>query len=162
MDPEGLLQTHAEVGIALAGFASVVAALRRPLPVQARQRFLSLLALSVIQIFGCLLPLWFFSHFSYSPFAWRALSAGLLAMLIMRMWWLVLRPARQVGVEVRNIIGPAAGRLVWATGLAGMFLLLLNIVGLPLQPGFDLYYAGLLLTLLVGFSLFADVVVTDW
>jgi len=158
---EGLLQTHAEVGVALAGFASVVAALRRPLSTLARQRFLSLLALSVIQILGCLLPIWFMHGSTTSELEWRVLSALLLVLYFMRMWWLVLLPARHVGVEVRAIITPAVGRLVWGAGLAAMLLLLLNIAGLPLRPGFDLYYASLLSTLLVGFVLFADVAVGD-
>lgn len=162
MELGALLQTHAEVAIALAGFASVVAALRRPLPPQARQRFLSLLALSVIQILGCLLPAWLMGHFSSTPLGWRVLSAAMLTMLLMRLWWLILRPARRIRVEVRTIISPVAGRLVWAMGLTGTLLFLLNILGLPFRPGFDLYYSGLLLTLLVGFALFADVVVSDW
>jgi hypothetical protein len=111
MELEVLLQAHADVGIALAGFASVVAALRRPLSVLAR-------------------------HASF-------------------------RPARRLGVAVQNIMNPVVGRLVWGAGLAGMLLLLLNIVGLPLRPGFDLYYAGLLVTLPVGFVLFADAAVGE-
>lgn len=161
MDLEGLLQTHAEVGIALAGFASVVAALRRPLTVLARQRFLSLLALSVAQVLGCLLPLWFVRQTESAELRWRVLSAILLALNLMRIWWLVLLPSRRLGVEVQAIISPAVGRLVWLTGLAGYLFLLLNVVGVPLRPGFDLYYAGLLSTLLVGFALFADVAVAE-
>jgi hypothetical protein len=158
---EGLLQTHAEVGVALAGFASVVAALRRPLSSLARQRFLSLLALSVIQILGCLLPIWLMHGPTAPKVGWRVLSAVLLVLYLMRMWWLVVLPARHLGVEVQAIINPAVGRLVWGAGLAAMILLLPNIAGLPLRPGFDLYYASLLCTLLVGFVLFADVAVGD-
>jgi hypothetical protein len=158
---EQLLQTHAEVGIALAGFASVVAALRRPLTALARQRFLSLLALSVIQILGCLLPLWFLHQLEASEFGWRVLSATVLALNLMRMRWLVLVPSRQLGTAVQAILSPAVGRLAWALGITGYLLLLLNVVGLPLRPSFDLYYAGMLSTLLVGFALFADVAVVD-
>jgi hypothetical protein len=149
---EGLLQTHAEVGIALAGFASVVAALRRPLSALARQRFFSLLALSVIQILGCLLPIWFMQQRVNSEFGWRALSAVLVALNFMRIWWLIRVPARDFvdrGIDVQAIINPVV--LFW----------MLNIVGLPLRPGFDMYYAGLLSTLLVGFVLFADVAVVE-
>ena len=161
MELEGLLQTHAEVGVALAGFASVVAALRRPLSALARQRFLSLLALSVIQILGCLLPIWFMQQLASSEFGWRVMSAVLLVLNLMRMWWLVLLPARYLGPQVQTLINPVVGRLAWGAGLATMLLLLLNIVGLPLRPGFDLYYAALLSTLLVGFVLFADVAVGE-
>src|SRR5262245_10126363 len=102
LELEVLLQAHAAVGIALAGFASVVAALRRPLSVLARQRFLSLLALAVIQILGCLLPMWFMHHLTSSELGWRVLSAVLLVLSVMRIWWLVLLPARHLGVEVRS------------------------------------------------------------
>jgi hypothetical protein len=164
VDLAGLFQTHAEVGIALAGFASVVAALRRPLSALARQRFFSLLALSVIQILGCLLPIWFMQRLANSEFGWRVLSAVVLALHLMRMWWLVQVPARRLsvlGIQVHAIINRAVTRMVWAAGLAGMLFLSLNIVGLPLHPGFDLYYAGLLSTLLVGFVLFADVAIVE-
>jgi hypothetical protein len=161
MELEGLLQTHAEVGVALAGFASVVAALRRPLSALARQRFLSLLALSVIQILGCLLPIWFMEPLTSSELGWRLLSTLLLLLNLTRIWWLVVVPARRLGIEVQVIINPVVGRLVWSAGLVAVVLLLLNIVGLPLRPGFDLYYAALLSTLLVGFVLFADVAVSE-
>lgn len=158
---EQLLQTHAEVGVALAGFASVVAALRRPLNALARQRFLSLLALSVIQILGCLCPLWLAPRFDATGFGWRVLSALILILYLVRIWWLILLPARRLGIEVQTIITPAIGWLVWAFGIGGCALMLVNILGLPLRPGFDLYYASLLSTLLVGFALFADVAVAD-
>ena len=164
MEFEGLLQTHAEVGIALAGFASVVAALRRPLSALARQRFFSLLALSVIQILGCLLPIWFMQHLANSELGWRVLSAVLVALNFMRIWWLVRVPARRLeglGINVQAIINPMVTRLVWGVAFAGLVFLVLNIVGLPLRPGFDMYYAGLLSTLLVGFVLFADVAVVE-
>lgn len=164
MEFEGLLQTHAEVGIALAGFASVVAALRRPLSPLARQRFFSLLGLSIIQILGCLLPIWFMQQVANPEFGWRVLSAVMLALNLMRMWWLVQVPARHLvglGIDVQAIINRAVTRVVWGAGLGGMLFFLLNIVGVPLHPGFNLYYTGLLSTLLVGFVLFADVAVVE-
>jgi hypothetical protein len=39
--------------------------------------------------------------------------------------------------------------------------MLVNILGLPLRLGFDLYNASLLSTLLAGFALFADVAIVD-
>jgi hypothetical protein len=166
---EGLLQTHAEVGIALAGFASVVAALRCPLSALARQPFFALLSLSVIQILGCLLPIWFMQQLANSELGWRVLSAVLVALNLIRVWWLVRAPARHlaiaklgaVGIEVQAIINPAFTRLVWAVAFAGLLSLSLNIVGLPVRPGFHLYYAGHLSMLLVGFVLFADVAVRE-
>jgi hypothetical protein len=58
MDMQSVLQTHAEVAMALGGFASVVAALGRPLSGVRRQRFLALLFLALVQVLTCLLPIW--------------------------------------------------------------------------------------------------------
>ena len=97
-------------------------------------------------------------------FGWIVLSAVLVALYLMRAWWLVRVPARHLGdrgIDVQAIINPVVTRLVWAVSFVGLLFLLLNIVGLPLRPGFDMYYAGLLSTLLVGFVLFADVAVVE-
>lgn len=159
MDSNGLLQTHAEVGIALAGFASVIAALSRPLSGLMRQRFLSLLALSLIQVLGCLLPLWCLHFFASPENGWRVLSGVLLVLNLARIWWLVLSPARDLGDDVQVVISPLVSKAVWACGFLALGFFLLNLVGVPFRPGFDLYYAGHLSTLLVGFALFADVTV---
>ena len=161
MDSDALLQTHAEVAVALAGFASVVAALGRPLSAFARQRFLSLLALAMIQILGCLLPLWSVPVFESSATAWRMLSAVLLGLSAARMWWLVYLPSRALGQGTLTILNPLASKLVWGAGLVALLLLVLNVVGFPASPSFNVYYAALLATLMVGFALFADVAVAD-
>jgi hypothetical protein len=158
LNSEALLQTHAEVAIALAGFASVVAALVRPLSDFARQRFLSLLALSLIQVLGCLLPLWCLRVVEHPPVLWRLLSVVLLVLNVARLWWLVILPNRKLGDDERVILGPHVNTVVWATGVLSLLLFMLNAVGIPFQPNFNLYYAGILGSLLVGFALFADVV----
>jgi hypothetical protein len=158
LDLDALLQTHAEVAIALAGFASVIAALGRPLSTFARQRFFSLLALSLIQVLGCLLPLWGL-HFFESPSAgWRLVSVVVLGLSLARFRWLVILPIRKLGDEAQVILNPLVSKLVWAASFVAFSCLLLNTAGIPFRPSFDLYYAGLLGNLLVGFALFADVV----
>jgi hypothetical protein len=157
LDSDALLQTHAEVAIALAGFASVIAALNRPLGAFARQRFLSLLALSLIQVLGCLLPLWFLHLVDHPSAGWRILSIVLLGLNVVRLWWLVILPIRRLGEHERVIINPFASKVVWGAGFGALLLLLLNALGVPFPPSFDLYYAALLVTLLIGFALFADV-----
>jgi hypothetical protein len=142
----------------LAGFASVVAALIRPLSAFARQRFLSLLALSVIQALGCLLPLWCLRFVENPSATWRLLSIILLGLNVARLWWLVILPNRSLGEDERIILSPLVNTVAWGFGLLALLLFLLNAVGIPFQPNFDLYYAGLLASLLVGFALFADVV----
>ena len=161
MDSETLLQTHAEVAVALAGFASVVAALRRPLSAFARQRFLSLLGLSLIQVLGCLLPLWSVPLFDSSSTAWRILSAVLLGLNAARLWGLVLVPIRALGEGAQVILSPRVSKFIWGAGPVTLLLLALNVAGLPFNPSFNLYYAALLATLLVGFALFADVAVAE-
>jgi hypothetical protein len=157
MNPETLLQTHAEVAIALAGFASVIAALGRPLNAFARQRFLSLLALSLIQVLGCLIPLWFLQMDAERTGDWRLLSVVLLGLSLARMRWLVVLPIRKLGEEARIILNPIVTRFSYGAGYLSVALLLLNTIGIAVRPNFELYYAALLMVLLVGFSLFADV-----
>lgn len=157
MDSEVLLQTHAEVAVAMAGFASVIAALGRPLSAFARQRFFSLLALSLIQILGCLLPLWFLHLIEPTSAGWRTVSIVILGLSVSRIWWLVILPIRALGAEARTILHPVVTRFTYFVGYLGMACLLLNVIGIGFSPNFSLYYAGLLATLLVGFVLFADV-----
>jgi len=161
LDSEVLLQTHAEVAIAIAGFASVIAALSRPLSAFARQRFFSLLALSLIQILGCLLPLWLL-HLVESPSAgWRLISIAILGLHIGRMWWLVILPIRTLGDEARVVLHPALSNLFYAISYFGFACLLLNAIGIGFRPNFNLYYTHLLMALLSGFALFADVATRD-
>lgn len=157
MDSEVLLQTHAEMAIAITGFASVIAALSRPLTAFSRQRFFSLLALSVIQILGCLIPLWFLHLMESSSTVWRLTSIIVLGLNVIRIRWLVILPNRALGDESRRILNPVATRLIYGGGYLGFACLTLNSIGIGFRPNFDLYYAGLLATLLVGFALFADV-----
>jgi len=156
-----LLQAHAEAAIALAGFASVVAALGRPLSAFARQRFLSLLALAVIQLLGCLLPLWFLRLPIAESTTWRLLSAVLLVLGVARRWWLVIVPTRALGAGTRLVLNSRVSRLVWAAGYAILLCYLVKAIGVPFPPNFELYYAALLDSLVAGFVLFADVAVGE-
>jgi hypothetical protein len=158
---ESLLQTHAEVAVALAGFASVVAALRRPLSGFARQRFLSLLGLALIQVLGCLLPLWVLPLFDSASTAWRLLSFALLIMYAVRFWWLVALPTGALRQGSAGILNPLVSKLAWGSGLVVLPLLAINTLGFPFDPSFDLYYAAHLSALMLGFALFADVAVAE-
>ncbi len=77
------------------------------------------------------------------------------------MWWLVLLPIRTLGGDAQIILSPLASKFIWGTGLVTFLLLGLNVIGLPFDPSFNLYYAALLMNLLVGFALFADVAVAE-
>ena len=155
--PEGLLQIHAEVAIALAGFASVIVALSRPLSPFARQRFYSLLSLAVIQILGCMLPLWVLRLLESPSTGWRLLSAVVLGLSAARIWWLIVLPGRTLGPQVTNILHPVVTRWIYGAAALSSACLILNVIGIGFAPNFDLYYVGLMVNLLVGFALFADV-----
>jgi hypothetical protein len=152
-----LLQTHAEVAIALAGFASVIAALGRPLSSLGRQRFFALLALALIQVAGCLLPLWGLPPREHPFGSWQVLSGVLFLLTGARLWWLVILPNRELDPGERTIINPLANRITWFFGVGALILFFLNAVGVPFESSFDLYYTGLFAQLIIGFSLFADV-----
>jgi len=134
----------------------VIAALSRPLTAFVRQRFLSLLALSLIQLLGCLLPLWCLHLIAAPAEAWRLLSVVLLLLNVARLWWLVILPNRELGEE-QVILTPFLSKITWSAGFLGISFLAVNSIGIPFAPNFDLYYPGLLSTLIVGFALFADV-----
>jgi hypothetical protein len=59
------------------------------------------------------------------------------------------------------VISANTTRLLVVLFVLSFGALLLNSIGVPFPPGPDLYYAGLLGTLLVGFLLFADVAIAE-
>jgi hypothetical protein len=115
----------------------------------------------LIQVLGCLLPLWFLPLTESLSNGWRLLSVVVLGLNLARMWWLVLLPIRTLGNEAREVLGPVVTRFTYGAAFLSFACLLLNTMGIVIQPNFGLYYAGLLGTLLVGFALFADVATRD-
>ena len=158
MEHEAVLLTHAEVAVALAGFASVVAALRRPLTPIDRQRFLALLFLALVQVLGCLGPIWLDSFVVNPAVLWRSSSLTILVLAALHYVFLVFRPLRRLAVTFQ-LINPAVS-IISRCGVA-LYLLgfLFNTLGVPLAPGFPLYYFSLTAGLGLGFVVFADVVV---
>jgi len=158
VENEAILLTHAEVAVALAGFASVVAALRRPLTLVDRQRFLALLFLALVQLLGCLGPIWLGSFMSNSMALWRVSSFGVLILAILHYVFLVYRPLRGQRVTFTLINTPVSilTRLGLGLYLLGLFF---NGLGTPVASSFELYYASLAAGLCIGFVIFADVVV---
>jgi len=155
---QSILETHAEVAMALGGFASVAAALGRPLGPVRRQRFLALLFLALTLVLQCLLPLWL-SQLGFSASTlWR--SASLLAFSIAStvIVFTVVIPLRRTGYTSGMLKNRGARYLVNGGGGISVLLLLINGIGVPDSPGFGIYYASLVLALTVGFTLFADTV----
>jgi hypothetical protein len=155
---DSLLQTHAEVAVALAGFASVAAVLQRPLSPRGRQRFLSILFAALIQVLGGLVPVWLSNIGVSGPMLWRTATALVLFLSITLIVWVILRLRALGGTSVVLINLPIT---LISNALAALtfVVLLLNLVGVPGPPGFGLYYTAQLMGLTVVFVLFADVVV---
>ena len=78
-----------------------------------------------------------------------------------RQWWLVLLPMRALDESAKIVLSPLASKFLWGAGPVTFLLLLLNVIGFPFDPSFNLYYVALLTGLVGGFALFADVVVAE-
>jgi hypothetical protein len=159
VDIGSLLQTHTEVAISLAGFASVAAVLRRPLSPLRRLRFLSLLFTALIQVLGCLAPVWLSTlGLSGSPL-WRITTALVLALSV-TLVLVLARPQRALGGGSSVLINVPVNRVCNVLILGTFGALLLNLAGIPAAASFGLYYTALLLGMIVIFVMFADEVVS--
>jgi hypothetical protein len=158
VEHEAVLLTHAEVAVALAGFASVVAALRRPLTPVDRQRFLALLFLALVQVLGCLGPIWLDSFVVNPAVLWRSSSLIILVLAAFHYVFLVFRPLRRIEASF-ELINPAVSVITRCVVALYFLGLLFNTLGVPFAPGFPLYYFALTAGLGLGFAVFADVVV---
>ena len=158
MNADSLLETHAEIAVALAGFASVAAVLQRPLSPRGRQRFLSILFAALIQVLGGLVPVWLSKIGVSGPVLWRTATALVLFLSMALTLWVILRLRALGGTSVILINVPIT---LITNALAALTLgaLLLNLVGVPVAPGFGLYYTSLLLGLTAVFVIFGDAVV---
>jgi hypothetical protein len=156
---DSLLQTHAEVAVALAGFASVAAVLRRPLSPRDRQRFLAILFCALIQVLGGLVPVWLSILGVAGPALWRIATILSLA-LGLSLVVLVYLQLRALGGASAVLINAPVTLISRVLSVAALGALLLNLLGVPGPPGFGLYYTSLLLGLTVVFVMFADVVVS--
>ena len=159
MNIGSLLQTHTEVAIALAGFASVAAVLRRPLSPHDRQRFLSILFAALIQVLGGLVPVWLSRLGIAGPFLWRTATA-LVLVLSLTLVVFVYVQVRTLGGSSAILINAPVTLISRVLSVSSLGALLLNFLGVPVVPGFGLYYPSLLLGLTVVFVMFADAVVT--
>ncbi len=156
MNINSLLQTHAEVAVALAGFASVAAVLQRPLSPRVRHLFLTILFAALIQVLAGLIPVWLSNMDISGPTLWRTSTAIVLFLSIVLAVWALLE-LRATGE--RGLINTPVTLITQSLSAILYGLYLLNLVGFPVEPGFGLYYASMLMALTVVFVLFAAVVV---
>jgi hypothetical protein len=153
---DSILLTHAEVAVALAGFASVVAVLRYPLSSLQRQRFVMILFTALAGVLGALLPVWLSESGLTGPPLWRFSSAvGLVIILVVFVTSMV--PMKALGRSARIIINQPVTYLVNVNFAAVIGTHMVNAFAL-FEPSFSFYYAALLGGLISTFVIFADVV----
>lgn len=159
VDISSLLETHAQVALAVAGFASVIAALGKSFTPPMQARFNQMLSNSFIQVIACLLPGWLRYFIHSDSMIWLISSAVFLSLITVQVWWLVWPPMRDVDMTIGFVINRKVTTLVWGVATLASILLLMNIFGAISAPDFPLYYSALLCALIIAFSLFADVVI---
>ena len=154
---DSILLTHAELAIALAGFASVAAVLRRPLSTIQRQRFFSILFSSLFQVSFSILPLWLAEIEIAGPGLWRTASALYLALMFPLLLFTVYLPLRKLDAHSFTVINLPVTYISYGLIASLLGLLVANL--LVSAPGFGLYYAALFSGMCTAFLIFADVVV---
>jgi hypothetical protein len=159
MEFSSILETHAQVALGVAGFASVVAALSRPLSHLMRVRFSQLLSNSFIQVFACLVPGWMQIFFDIETQVWQVCSIAFLLFGLSQIWWIVIAGLPENGTVVGYTINRKLTSITWAATIGAFILLGLNASNMAEPPSFEMYYGALLCALLVAFTLFADVVI---
>ena len=150
MESEGPLLTIAEISVALAGFASIVVAIRGASPSgwsrQDRFGLANVFAASIAVLLGSLVPFPLHEFALSNSALWSVSNAMFAVLLIAYLTFLVVRqrgaPPR-VPVLFWSFVGIG---YVLATGL------LLSSVGLFLSPGSGLLLVALIYSLLAGFA----------
>jgi hypothetical protein len=143
---QGVLQTHAEVAMALGGFASVVAALGRPLGEIRRQRFVALLFLALTQVLSCVIPLWLVELGITESSLWRIASLAGFLIATTSILFTVILPLRRIGDQTGGVRSAPLRHFLNVASAASLFLLPLNALGFPWSPSFALYYASLMIS----------------
>ncbi len=155
MDAESLLLTHAEVAVAVAGFATVAAVLQRPLGPIRRNRFYTILLSSLQEILGCLVPVWL-SNVDFAGGAlWRTASMSYLGFSVLLTAFLI-QPTLKLGRQAGVVINAGVTVLIYSLAATSFGCQLVNLFAIPVS-GFGWYYASLLAGLIVIFIVFAEV-----
>ena len=162
MQGEGPLLTIAEVSVALAGFSSVVIALRGsgPNAWSAQDRFGlgNVLAASVGSLFGSLLPF---------PIAYLGCSSDVVWGVTNAVVGVIVLGAVLVlgNAVARAEIPPRTPKIFWAfvgSGLVVAVLLLLSAFDVGLPRGPSVLLIGLIWALLAAFAQLATFVLVTW
>lgn len=154
MSADALLLTYAEVSVAVAGFASIVAALRQPLSPIQRNRFLIILFTSLAGVLAALVPVWLMESGLTGPSLWRISSA----FSLMITFWITIvayLSIKTIGTRGQIIINRPTTYFANVLFAIVVGTQVINLVGAP-TPSFSLYFAGILVALTNVFLVFAD------
>lgn len=156
---ESVLLTHSQIAAGMAGFASVVAAFQRPLPPLQRHRFLTILFSSLLQILGCMVPVWLATIREIGPLFWGVVSGIQLGFSIF-LWAILVYPMRKLGASSVIAINKPVTILIHLLAASIMGVLIVNTF-IQDVSGFGLYYSSLIGSLAIIFLVFADVAIRD-
>jgi len=117
-------------------FASVVAALGRPLSAVRRQRFLALLFLALVQVLTCLLPIWLSNLLESEESIWRIASLAAFGVAMISIGSTVVYPLLKIDPRAHIVLNPIANVLVQFLTVASVILLPLNAIDVIWEPGF--------------------------
>jgi hypothetical protein len=155
MDVESLLLTHAQIAVAVAGFAGIAAVLQRPLMAVQRNRFYSILLLSLQQILGGLVPVLLLKVGYTGSELWRIASISYLAMAFFIGIFLAA-PTIKHGTRAGRVINPVVTGAIYSLAAISYAVLLVNLLMIN-APVFGFYYTSMLAGLVAAFIVFADV-----
>lgn len=153
---EAILLNHTELAAVVAGFASVVAAFKRPLDPVQKHRFLTILFASLLQIIACLTPVWLMAIREVGPLFWSVVSGVNLGFSVL-LWAILVYPLRKLGASSVIAINMPITIVTYLLGFSSFVVLLVNTF-LSKIAGFGLYYSSLLAGLTIIFFVFADAV----
>ncbi len=156
-DSSALLLTHAQLAVAIAGFSGVAVTIRRPLTALLKQRFFALISLSLLQVFGSLLPVWLGDLRHLPDHVWQVSSGVMLVLYLCHTLFLVLIPIKTVGRTIATVINPVVTVGTWVPGLVAMCALAITATRPESPNPFSVYYACHAAFLFTEFMVFADV-----
>ena len=139
------LLTIAQIALGFAGFTGVVSAFRSPQTWGLHESFrlARMLDSSLYALLLALLPPGLEGAGVSPVVTWRFASALFAAALLFRLWR-AFAAMRAMSPEVRARLNHVAARVIQVSNVLMAVLLALNSLGVFWDPGFGVYYAGLL------------------
>ncbi len=155
-----LLETTAEVSIALAGFTGIFLALgARDGEFKASDvvSIRSIVTCSVSPVFYAVLPILIASLGVREPEVWRVSSAVVMVVSI-ALWSTVMVSTRHLPADERVPDTRLVGNLGWLLGLLALVCHIVNILAWPIAPSAGLFLLGVWLVILVAAVIFVSLI----